>query len=308
MNSKPRLIHPKQVGPLTLPEVVDFFVETQAQNMDLSEMEEKLNRLSEELEERLGKGNRLSQRQMIKHIFEGPKDSTPNNPFELIYRQWLEESGEDGKDRLPIKFRYGPEMTPDYLAMYLSKSHFKSKHGIYFHVKNITSFLKRHSLNPGLSVQAIGVHELVHFFVESTMAPDKYKKHNHVTETPTWCRMEEASADRTAREWLLNSGGGKKSIKDIDDIDKHLFHPLYNGTVGLPGYGEWNLLDNNVLSILTLLLENNHHLPKDYSIKSIQFYDSWDFLFLRQKAESLWNSIIENMDDKQIPFFLDIVN
>ena len=311
--SKCRLVIPNQVGPLTLPEIVDFFCNAVEHNFDMKTVESDLAKRAAALEEKLQEKDQNLKQDMIKSLFESNRVEAPDTHFTALYHQWSQENRGDKRPRV-TSYDYN-EGTPDSLACYRSLSGFRSARGIYFHVERVLKALQSKALDPTYSIRTIAIHELLHLFVESMMDDSLYLLHGQSKSLgSSWCLLEEAAANAVAREWLLANAGKRK----LAAIDQWLFHPKYDGRVGLKGYGEWDKLDSTSVSgFLVPILEQGLWLngwiadePEKYTmyVNCLCTGYSQQLDIKRREGEQSWKNILADMDGMRVPFFLDFIS
>ena len=300
-----RMVIPTQVGPLTLPEIVDFFREVEGKHLDNDQIEADLFDRAADLEQQLGGSNSIAQRDLIKRVFGDSREtSSEEGPFVTLYREWTRLYGKN-EDRTPIRLKFDREGSVDYLARYLPREGFGTCHGIYFNVPAIVGLMRKGVLDHLWCIRSIAVHELVHFLVEETMDKKSYLTHGHTGEPVRWCRVEEAAANWLAKQWLERSQVDALTRSTAESL---LFKPEFDGKRGLPGYGEWGHVDSAIAGILATMLENRHCDPSEYAARSAVILGSWNHVADQVRAKSLWSSIIAGMDGQQVPYFLDLEN
>ncbi len=316
-------VKPLQIGPLTLKELIEVFDEVVASE-ELSNVISSTNRESKEdlmypiakrvddsLKKRFENSYTALQRDTIKNIFDNnvdfkmlrkPEtfvDSQVLDQFARIYKHGLEKY-------MKIEFPDYLESTSDYLAAYLPGCRYKNDYGIYFNVRTCMQVIKSKNPDLKLFITAVAVHEMFHAFTERMLEEEKCN-HSHREESPSYCILEEAAADKEIDIWL-NKVKGSYLQDEIDKVRNILLRS------SLPGYGEYDKIDENGHRFVPYLIKNKKCLGRN-DVNDIYTTPSFNSAFeqenLYDKADSLWNSLLDKVIEKDlpgVPFYFDLFN
>ena len=193
----------------------------------------------------------------------------------------------------------GPEGTADYYAQYKPFEKGKTDAGIYF----VRGSLKRTvGGRPDIPLRsflsAIAVHEIFHYYVDRLALPRPDPgTFGHGCALP--CEIEEAGADFMARE------SAKTDLRALSSFDDLLFRPRDRG--GLPGYGDYNLLDERIASLIPYLKGGAGRpctRPVDYRTEAEKVLRSPSFA--GYLGAPLWELALSNARAGQLSFYLDL--
>jgi len=152
-------------------------------------------------------------------------------------------------------------------------------------------------------LRSVAVHELFHAHMNERL-PEGGRSHDHRGETPSYCRLEEAAANRVALAWLRAAGYPETVAKNIEEV---LFAPYSGpGSKGLPGYGEYWKLDEDVPQLLPEIISDSpHHIEVDQCAVRKGLYQ-WGFSPRRRTSLVWWNWLLEEIDRGSVPMYFDL--
>lgn len=273
----------KQVGPMRLDDLVALVAAVAARPAKEAELvEEARARLKEEQEE--------ARRRAIKAVF---GDLGGKGPLSWNENALLSPPAED------VRFALGPEGSPDFLARYLPWQGRDPRSGVYFARKNILAALRR---NPGVDARAflgaIAVHELFHCLVERLVG-DAAAYAGHACSP--WCGLEEAGANFVARRY---AEADPESLATFEEL---LFRRREAG--GLPGYGEYHLLDERIVPAIGYLKSRAAGAcvaPADYqkAMAALALAPA----ALDSHAQAFWAATMTAANSGGVAFYYDMLN
>ncbi len=312
-------VSPRQPGPLSLSEVVSLFKQSTAGSSALEESLEKARALSAEKAEQMSSpepGKDPSRKhQMIREIFEGPDPrklraaESTGQIGTILNRLKSEPAG-----REPIVFdKTGPEETADYFACYLLRCSLdnerKHRSGIYFNAVRIIELihrqgLDRESIEP--LIRSIAVHELFHTFMETVLGNDACS-HMHADKAGYFCRLEEAAANRMAYEWLMEQELPDETLQPILDT---VFRANDSAAgPGIPGYGEYHLIDGDAPLYVPRIIRNNltgEHDPGEYRVFRLTNELNMEFAAEKMQYGAIWRGMTAGIEQEAAAFWFDV--
>ena len=290
-------------GPMSLPEAEALLA---ACAKDPEQAGDLLHRKADELSARYREELTARRRSMVVSVFEGGDEQAPSR-----YAAAFESIAADGFDWPSPPDISFPEDSFDVLAWYRPVSGLapgKAGYcGVYFHLPRILDYAGRYDLPLESLIRLTAVHELYHAFTERRMRMHPKGReaylHNHAGEQPPWCRLEEAAANRASSEW------GKEHL-DADVFGRFRLTLLREydgaGTGGLPGYGEYTLLDKEAPAWVPLMLEEGvgHPQPPEYG-------NDKKLLSLKRQEEHttsryVWEGMLKGMDLDDVGWFVSL--
>ena len=309
-------VPPLQPGPLRLSELLTLFNESLSGSKNLEESRKKAFMLAEakaaELG-RIGKGEDPSRKhQMIREIFEGPDPrEIRSDEVAGLFRTILNRLKSENAGREEIARRgQGAERTADHLAYYLKRcaleSRRKHRWGIYFNVFRVLELIHTKALQPEALIRSVAIHELFHAFMEVVLG-DRSCSHYHRESNRDFCRLEEAAADRMAYEWLVGRDLPKSVLNSIIEA----VYPVYDpekGT-GLPGYGEYHVIDGDAPLYVPKMVLNNltgDHDPAEYRHFRLLNELSTEFTAEKMQYGAIWKGMLYEIENETVPFYFDL--
>ena len=301
--SAPAAESTRAAGPMTLPEAEALMTACAG---DPDRAGDLLRRKAENLAVRYREELTARRRSMVVSVFEGGDADAPSQ-----YAAAFESIDADGfawPGPPDISF---PEDSFDALAWYRPVSGLETGKagycGVYFHLPEILDYAGRYDLPLESLIRLTAVHELYHAFTERRMRmnPDGRKAylHSHTGEHPPWCRLEEAAATRAAFDW------GKEHLDaGVFGRFRRILLREYDGAggAGLPGYGEYTLLDKDAAAWVPLMLEEGagHGQPPEYR-------NDKKLLSLKRQEEYttsryVWEGMLKGMDQDDVGWFISL--
>ena len=335
------VINPKQIGPLTLKDLIGIFKkfsDERITKLDRLENESKkiARNVNKNLDKMLSEGYRELKNRLIKEVFEEginlnglKKSEVPylSNEFTRIFKTLVTLSEKNNSlSPIEISKSHYIEGTSDFYACYLPSCDYNFRYGIYFNVKNCLKTIIQNNLNPEIFIATIAIHELFHAFIE-IIIEDDVCRHNHVNDNPPYCRLEEASANYMAYKWIEMIEFNKKIDNNIFDVPPFCrINTILNSSIStnqfvsdikkiknilfntkMKGYGEYNKIDKYSPLFVPYLIKQRKCDPQtDYGppTNSRLYYKQ----FLFDKNLFLWINMCENINNGIIPFYFDIYN
>lgn len=241
-----------------------------------------------------------SRRATVRSVFEG---KALGSDYPSLFGQQWEQL------QKPLKvFRdwgscepYEPgRVTADTLAFYLpgqlTNDTPQPGYGVVFCASNFGRFVEEAALDAALTISTVAVHEWFHGFIEAALAP-----HNKVPR-PGFNALEEAAANRVALDWLRF--GKEAHPAAAEALERALFEASQSARV--PGYGEYDKVDNRVASCVPELLESTAAAqpnPDGYFVEAA--YRLWKSSRGYQD-QILWNGFLVGLTEETIPCYIEL--
>lgn len=290
---------PGQVGPMTRREAV----ETMAELLSARGAEQAvLDRRRAELEEAYADQHRSAQRGALVSVFAGGKAGRSSTNA-AIAAAFETRPGMPPHEEEPVSPRKLIDNTLDYYAYYRAAGIAKERWGVYLVTRTMLDTLRR---KPAIDVaeftRTIAVHELFHLHSERLLG-GAMTGHDCPNGTNGYCRLEEAAANFTARDYALRRGFGS-----LPAMEPCLFAPYDRSAgTGIEGYGEHGLLDAEIVySLGVFKTPQACALPADYRLRSIVELPGLRGLERLWKAS--WEALVADEESEDVPFWIDAVS
>ena len=200
-----------------------------------------------------------------------------------------------------------PALLACYYPLYDSGDDAGFRYGIYFFIRKILELSYSRSIPIEALLRTVAVHELFHAHMNWRL-PEGGRGHSHTAEGASYCRLEEAAANRVAIDWLKDAGYPESTVEHIKDALFRRFGSVAGGGTGggLPGYGEYHLLDEDVTVVLPEMVgtSSSHILPERYATGKALY--QWGFSPRRRDSALWWSWLVENIDRGAVPMYFDL--
>jgi hypothetical protein len=171
---------------------------------------------------------------------------------------------------------------------------------VYFHAAGLLDCAKSSGADIADLTRVVAVHEWFHAFMEQALGT-AWGAHEDYHGAKAFCRLEEAAADRVARDWMLAKLPAGPSR---DAIDEALF--MWAERHAVPGYGERKHLDPGCPGFLPSMARAARHAdPPGYELERNTLAFTAD-AFARSSDAALWLALLSGIEDETLPCYLDL--
>lgn len=253
-----------------------------------------LDRRRAELEEAYANRQRSAQRGAIVSVFtEGkPERSSTNAAIAAAFETPHEEE--------PVSPRRLIDNTLDYYAYYRAAGIAKERWGVYLVTRTMLDTLGRMpAIDAAEFSRTISAHELFHLHSERLLG-GIMTGHHCPNGGRGYCRLEEAAANFTARDYAL-----RKGFVSLPAMEPCLFAPYDSGAgTGIEGYGEHGLLDAEIVySLGVFKTPQACALPADYRLHAA--IELPELRGLERLWKASWEALIADEESEDVPFWID---